>query len=57
MPTHNGLLRAILQDPEDNSLRLIYADWLEDNGDPIRAEFIRLGIAYAENGWTDRFTV
>lgn len=36
-----GLLRAILDDPADDVPRLIYADWLEDRGDP-RGEFIRV---------------
>jgi len=34
-------LRAILADPVDNALRLVYADWLEERGDP-RAEYLRL---------------
>ena len=40
--THDeGFLQAILEAPEDDTPRLIYADWLEDQGDP-RGEFIRL---------------
>jgi uncharacterized protein (TIGR02996 family) len=35
------LLQAILDDPVDDAARLVYADWLEERGDP-RAEFIRL---------------
>jgi uncharacterized protein (TIGR02996 family) len=41
------LLQAILEDPEDDTPRLIYADWLEENGDEARAEFIRLQCALA----------
>jgi uncharacterized protein (TIGR02996 family) len=37
----NGFIEAILESPEDDSLRLIYADWLEERGD-IRAEYLRL---------------
>jgi uncharacterized protein (TIGR02996 family) len=44
--TEKGLLQAIADDPDD-SHRLVYADWLEDNGDPQRAEFIRLQVARA----------
>src|SRR5579859_6164594 len=40
----DGLLQAILDDPEDTHLRLVYADWLEEQGDP-RAEFIRVQCA------------
>jgi uncharacterized protein (TIGR02996 family) len=45
-----GLLRAILDDPADDTPRLVYADWLEENGDAggrLRAEFIRLQIELA----------
>lgn len=31
----------ILTHPADDAPRLILADWLEDNGDPLRAELIR----------------
>jgi uncharacterized protein (TIGR02996 family) len=40
--THDAFLQAILDEPEDDTPRLVYADWLDDNGDPARAEFIRL---------------
>jgi uncharacterized protein (TIGR02996 family) len=34
-------LQAILDEPEDDGLRLIFADWLEERGD-ARGEFIRV---------------
>ena len=41
-----ALLRAILANPAENSLRLAYADWLEECGtgdaDATRLEFVRL---------------
>jgi uncharacterized protein (TIGR02996 family) len=37
----DGFLRAIAADPDDESLRLIFADWLDEQGDPW-AGFIRL---------------
>jgi uncharacterized protein (TIGR02996 family) len=37
-----GFLDDIAAHPEDDAPRLIYADWLEDNGQGHRAEFIRL---------------
>jgi uncharacterized protein (TIGR02996 family) len=40
-------LQAILEAPDDDAPRLIYADWLEENGDPERAEFIRVQVALA----------
>jgi uncharacterized protein (TIGR02996 family) len=39
-----GIMRDIIDEPGDDSLRMIAADWLEDNGDPLRAEFIRLQL-------------
>jgi uncharacterized protein (TIGR02996 family) len=41
MNDSDAFLQAILQNPDDDQLRLIYADWLEERGDP-RAEFIRV---------------
>ncbi len=34
-------LEDIFDNPGDTSTRLIYADWLEENGQPDRGEFIR----------------
>jgi uncharacterized protein (TIGR02996 family) len=40
--THDdAFLQAILENPDDDAPRLIYADWLEERGDP-RGEFIRI---------------
>jgi uncharacterized protein (TIGR02996 family) len=36
-----AFIHAIQDDPNDNNLRLIYADWLEERGD-IRGEYLRL---------------
>jgi uncharacterized protein (TIGR02996 family) len=37
-----GFLQDILEHPDDHGPRLVYADWLDENGDPQRAEFIRV---------------
>jgi uncharacterized protein (TIGR02996 family) len=37
-----ALLRDICEHPEDDAPRLVYADWLEENTDGERGEFIRL---------------
>jgi len=42
MSSHECFLQAILSDPEDDARRLVYADWLDENGDPERAELIRV---------------
>jgi uncharacterized protein (TIGR02996 family) len=42
---HAALWQAIRAAPDDSDLRLVYADWLEENGDEVdaaQAEFIRL---------------
>jgi uncharacterized protein (TIGR02996 family) len=39
-----ALLQGILDAPEDDAPRLVFADWLDDNGEPDRAEFIRAQI-------------
>src|SRR5262245_44072357 len=37
-----AFLAALYDQPEDDTPRLIYADWLEEHGQPQRAELIRL---------------
>src|SRR5687767_8806243 len=44
------LLRGVLEAPEDDAPRLVYADWLEENGDGERAEFIRVCAHAARAG-------
>jgi uncharacterized protein (TIGR02996 family) len=38
------LLSAIAEAPDDDTPRLVYADWLDEHDQPERAEFIRLQI-------------
>jgi uncharacterized protein (TIGR02996 family) len=40
-PVNPALEAAVVADAEDDAPRLVYADWLEDHGDPVRAEYIR----------------
>src|SRR4051794_18139432 len=42
--TERCLLQAIWDDIDDDDARLVYADFLEEKGDP-RGEFIRLQVA------------
>jgi uncharacterized protein (TIGR02996 family) len=51
--TENAFLQAILADPDDDAPRLIYADWLDENGDADRAEFIRLQIGLSNTESTN----
>jgi uncharacterized protein (TIGR02996 family) len=39
-----AFLTAIKANPADDVSRLVYADWLQENGEPERAEFIRVQI-------------
>ncbi len=42
-----GLLAAIREAPADDAPRLIYADWLSENGEENYGEFIRVQCALA----------
>lgn len=45
--TGYGLLRGILEDPIDDAPRLVFADWLDETGEPpdaLLAEVIRLEV-------------
>jgi uncharacterized protein (TIGR02996 family) len=41
MTDERAFLAAILEQPDDDARKLIYADWLEERGDP-RGEYLRL---------------
>lgn len=43
----DAFLYAIVANPDDDTARLVFADWLEEHDEPARAEFIRLQIANA----------
>jgi uncharacterized protein (TIGR02996 family) len=47
MNDEEALFQAILDAPEDDAPRLVYADWIEERGQPERAEFIRVQIELA----------
>jgi uncharacterized protein (TIGR02996 family) len=42
-----GFLEFIVANPDDDGARLVFADWLEEQGDEARAEFIRVQIERA----------
>jgi uncharacterized protein (TIGR02996 family) len=48
MTQDDAFLQAIIESPDDESLRLIYADWLDERGDP-RGEFIRVQVTLANS--------
>jgi uncharacterized protein (TIGR02996 family) len=47
MTESDAFLSAIADRPDDDLPRLVYADWLDEHGDPDRAEFIRVQIEHA----------
>ena len=41
MTVEQAFLKDVVTHPDDDFPRLVYADWLEEHGDPARAAFIR----------------
>ncbi len=48
MSEASAFLKAILENPDDDAPRLVFADWLEEHGDGPRAEFIRAQVELAK---------
>ena len=46
-PDWPAFIAAIVADPDDDTARLVAADFLEENGDPDRAAFIRIQVELA----------
>ncbi len=42
MTTHRDLLQSVIENPDDLAPRLVFADWLEEQGEQARAELIRV---------------
>lgn len=53
MTPDNPFLQALLAEPDDDTLRLAMADWLDENEQPGRAEFVRVQVELAR-GVSDR---
>ncbi len=53
MTDEPALLAAIAARPDDDTPRLVYADWLDDHGAAERAEFIRLQCRLARDDEDD----
>jgi len=47
-PDEDALLNGIAADPAADLPRLVYADWLEEHGQELRAEFIRIQCEIAK---------
>jgi len=48
MSEREALHRAICENPDEDTPRLVFADWLDEHDEPERAEFIRLQIEIAQ---------
>lgn len=57
MDLEPALLAKVLAEPDADPPRLILADWLEEHGDPARAELIRQQITIAQGAPDDRRVV
>ena len=49
---HEAFLRAIFDAPDDDTPRLVYADFLQENGEEDRAELIRVQCELAAEPWS-----
>jgi uncharacterized protein (TIGR02996 family) len=50
-PGEEVLLAHLAARPEDDSLRLVYADWLEERGMDSKASFLRAQVRGSTRGW------
>jgi len=50
-----SLYWAVCMYPDDDTPRLVAADWLDEHGDGLYARFIREQIAAARGPWCERF--
>lgn len=49
-----AFIQAIVDSPADDTPRLVYADWLDEQGESARAEFIRVQCELARLGYPRR---
>jgi uncharacterized protein (TIGR02996 family) len=47
MGDQDALLAAVCDRPDDDTPRLVLADWLDDHGQPERAAFVRAQVELA----------
>jgi uncharacterized protein (TIGR02996 family) len=54
MKPDDAFLRAVIDNPDDDTPRLVFADWLDEHDDRARAEFIRVQCELAGLSRGDR---
>jgi uncharacterized protein (TIGR02996 family) len=52
-PINSALEAAVIANADEDTPRLVYADWLDENGDPDRAAFIRVQCRLADMPLSD----
>jgi uncharacterized protein (TIGR02996 family) len=57
MTDHDALVRAICEHPDDDTPRLIYADFLDETGEADRAAFVRAQVELARTPAWEPFAV
>lgn len=57
MTDHDALVRAVCEFPDDDTPRLVYADFLEEHGEPDRAAFVRAQVELARTPAWEPFAV
>lgn len=50
MSSHEAFLADVIENPDDDAPRLVYADWLDEHGEAERGELIRLQCRLAQLG-------
>ena len=55
MTDRHAFLAAIKAHPDDDTPRLVFADWLDEHGEPERAELVRADIEYSKMLALDRY--
>lgn len=54
MSEKTAFIKSIIVRPDDDTLRLVYADWLQEHDDPQQAAFIRAQVSGAQYPETSR---
>ena len=57
MTDHDALVRAVCQHPDDDTPRLVFADYLDDHGEHDRAAFVRAQVELARTPAWEPFAV
>jgi uncharacterized protein (TIGR02996 family) len=53
MSSHEAFLADVIENPDDDAPRLVYADWLDEHGESERGELIRVQCRLARLGDAD----